>query len=60
MYALGSEEEAVLTLSYLSGAWAEHNDATRWLYDRLTEPQTRTAPSKAALKRLPAAGKRVH
>lgn len=35
MYSPGSEEEAVLCLSYLSGAWAEHKEATRWLFDQL-------------------------
>ena len=35
MYSPGSEEEAVLVLSNLSGAWAAHKEATFWLFDEL-------------------------
>jgi tetratricopeptide (TPR) repeat protein len=59
MYAPGSEEEAVLCLSYLGGAWAEHEDAASWLFDQLARPSTAAITSKAALKKLPSAGKRM-
>jgi tetratricopeptide (TPR) repeat protein len=59
MYSPGSEEEAVLCLSYLSGAWAEHKDATFWLFDRLAGAEAGAVPSKAALSKLPVAGKRA-
>jgi tetratricopeptide (TPR) repeat protein len=59
MYSPGSEEEAVLSLGYLSGAWAEHKDAAHWLFDRLAEAKSGVVPSKAVLKKLPAAGKSV-
>jgi len=35
MYSPGSEEEAVLCMSNLRGAWAEHKEATLWLYEQL-------------------------
>ena len=59
MYSPGSEEEAVLCLSYLSGAWAEHKEATFWLFDQLAADGARPVPGKAALKKMPAAGKAV-
>lgn len=34
-YAMGSEEEAVLCLTHLSGAWADHPLATSWLWEQL-------------------------
>lgn len=34
-YALGSDEEAVICLENLGGAWAEHPESARWLVDRL-------------------------
>ncbi len=34
-YALGSEEEAIICLAYLSGAWADHPLAMSWLWDQL-------------------------
>ncbi len=34
-YALGSDEEAIICLTYLSGARADHPLATRWLWDQL-------------------------
>jgi tetratricopeptide (TPR) repeat protein len=59
MYSPGSEQEAVLSLGYLSGAWAEHKDAALWLFDRLAEANVRAVPGKAVRKKLPAAGKSV-
>ena len=35
MYSPGSEEEAVLCMENLMGAWAKHRDALFWLLDRL-------------------------
>jgi len=35
MYSPGSEEEAVLCLSNLSGTWAGHREATAWLHEQL-------------------------
>jgi len=46
MYSPGSEEEAILCLSYLSGAWAEHKEATLWLFDRLGKPGRRGSDAK--------------
>lgn len=49
MYSPGSEAEAVLCLSYLGGAWAEHADAARWLFEQLARPaktQSQTMPGK--------------
>ncbi len=34
-YALGSDEEAVICLAYLSGAWADHPLAASWLWEQL-------------------------
>jgi tetratricopeptide (TPR) repeat protein len=34
-YALGSEEEAIICLTYMSGAWADHPLATSWLWEQL-------------------------
>lgn len=34
-YGLGSAEEAVVCLAYLSGAWADHPLATSWLWEQL-------------------------
>lgn len=59
MYSPGSEEEAALCLSYLSGAWAENKGAALWLFDRLAEATVGAVPSKARLKKLPPAGKRL-
>lgn len=54
MYSLGSEEEAVICLNYLSGAWAEHKEAALWLFDQLEKDWVRPGPSKARLKKIPA------
>jgi tetratricopeptide (TPR) repeat protein len=59
MYSPGSEEEAALCLSSLSGAWAEHKQATLWLFDRLEEAGVGAVPSKAILKGIPAASGRA-
>jgi len=58
MYSPGSEEEAVLCLSYLSGAWAEHKEAASWLFEQLAENGA-TVPSETLLKQLPVATGRV-
>lgn len=34
-YMLGSEEEAIICLENIGGAWAEHSEAALWLVDRL-------------------------
>jgi tetratricopeptide (TPR) repeat protein len=59
MYSLGSDEEAVLCLNCLSGAWAAHQEAVFWLLDQLAADGVQPVPSKTALKSIPAAGKTV-
>lgn len=59
MYSPGSEEEAVLCLSFLSGAWAARQDAALWLFGQLEMESARPVPGKAALKKMPPAGKGV-
>lgn len=59
MYSPGSEEEAVLCLSYLSGAWGKHKEATHWLFDRLAEDGVGAVPSKAVIEKPLVVGKRV-
>jgi hypothetical protein len=59
MYSPGSEEEAVLVLSNLSGAWAAHKEATFWLFDELQPDEGELAQSKHQPERIPAKGKRV-
>lgn len=34
-YSLGSDEEAIVCLTYLSDAWADHPLATSWLWEQL-------------------------
>jgi len=34
-YEVGSDEEAVICLTYLSGAWGDHPLATGWLWEQL-------------------------
>jgi hypothetical protein len=34
-YMLGSEEEALICLENIGGAWAEHPEAAIWLVDQL-------------------------
>jgi len=53
MYSPGSEEEAVLCLNFLSGAWAAHRDATAWIYDRLAEAGVSPVLSKSGLRKIP-------
>lgn len=44
-YCLGSDEEAIICLTYLSGAWADHPLATRWLWQQLGfRPASETSP----------------
>jgi tetratricopeptide (TPR) repeat protein len=58
-YSPGSEEEAVLCMDGVGRAWAQHKEAVFWLLDQREAEGKSTIPSKAALKRLQAAGKRV-
>jgi tetratricopeptide (TPR) repeat protein len=59
MYSQGSEEEAVLVLSNLSGAWAAHKEATFWLFDELKPNEDELALGRRQPKHVPAKGKRV-
>jgi tetratricopeptide (TPR) repeat protein len=59
MYSPGSEEEAVLVLSYLSGALAESKEACSWLFDQLAADGVRPTPSATALKQMRVVGKTV-
>lgn len=59
MYSLGSEEEAVLCLSFLSNAWMQHKDACFWLFDQLMTEEQRLAVSKEALMKALVTGKTV-
>ena len=59
MYSPGSEEEAVLVLSNLSGAWAAHKEATYWLFDELQLNGSEPTQGKRKPKHVPAKGKRV-
>ena len=59
MCSPGSDEEAVLCLNCLSGAWDEHREAVFWLFDQLAADGVQPVPSKGALKGIPAAGKTV-
>jgi len=59
MYSPGSEEEAVLVLSNLSGAWAAHKEATFWLFDELQPNENEPAQGKHQPKLVRAKGKRV-
>jgi tetratricopeptide (TPR) repeat protein len=52
MYSPGSEEEAVLCLSYLSGVLAEQKEACFWLFDQFAADGVRPAASETALKRM--------
>jgi len=58
MYSPGSEEEAVLLLNNLSGAWAAHKEATLWLFDELQPDGKALAQGKHQLKLIPAKEKR--
>ncbi|MGB8259405.1 MAG: hypothetical protein WCE75_03600 [Terracidiphilus sp.] len=59
MYSLGSEEEAVLCMSWVGKAWSRNKEAIFWLHDQLAQSH-KTAPSKAALRKVPARGKHVN
>ncbi|MGC9225507.1 MAG: tetratricopeptide repeat protein, partial [Terracidiphilus sp.] len=59
MYSPGSEEEAVLSLGYLSGVVAEHEELAFWLFERLAETGGGEARGKIALLKAPVKGKRV-
>jgi tetratricopeptide (TPR) repeat protein len=59
MYSPGSEEEAVLVLSNLSGAWAAHKEATFWLFDELKPIDSEQAQGKHQPKLVRAKGERV-
>lgn len=53
MYSPGSEEEAAFVLSYIGGAWAEHEVAIRWLVEQLAQPAP-AATRKSKLLKMPA------
>jgi tetratricopeptide (TPR) repeat protein len=59
MYGPGSEEEAVLVISFLSGAWAENQEMSFWLFDQLAKDGVLPAPGKAASKPMRARSKQV-
>ena len=59
MYSPGSEEEAVLVLSYLSGALSKQKEACFWLFDQLAADGVRPTPSASALKKMKVVGKTV-
>lgn len=59
MYSSGSEEEAALCLSYLSGAWVEHKEATHWLFERFAETGVNVVPGKAVIEKPHAVSKRL-
>ena len=59
MYSIGSEEEAVLCMNWVGRAWAMHKEAVFWLLDQQSANRGPAIPSKAALKRVPVAGKKV-
>jgi tetratricopeptide (TPR) repeat protein len=58
-YSMGSEEEAVLCKDGVGRAWIQHKEAVFWLMDRHGADGRRAIPSKAALKRVPVAGKKL-
>ena len=59
MYSPGSEEEAMLCMDGAGRAWAKHKEAVSWLLDQQGADGRRAIPSKAALKRVPVAGKKL-
>ncbi|HUB00506.1 MAG TPA: hypothetical protein VMA34_19400 [Terracidiphilus sp.] len=59
MYAPGSAEEAVLCLSFLSGALTEHAEVSSWLFDQFAADGVLPPPSEAKLKRMAIARKSV-
>jgi hypothetical protein len=58
-YSPGSEEEAVLCMNGVGSAWAQQKKAVFWLMDQQEANGRRAIPSKAALKRIPVAGKKL-
>ena len=48
-YTLGSDEEAIICLAYLSGAWADHPLATSWLWEQLGFRQSSAPPQQDRL-----------
>jgi tetratricopeptide (TPR) repeat protein len=59
MYSMGSQEEAELCMRWVGRAWAMHKEAVFWLLDQQAANRQPAIPSKAALKRIPTAGKKV-
>ncbi len=59
MYSPGSEEEAVLCLSFVGAAWVTHEEACAWFFDQMTAEARREGVSKEALLRAPVPGKKV-
>jgi tetratricopeptide (TPR) repeat protein len=59
MYSMGSEDEAVLCMNWVGRAWSTHKEAVFWLMDQQAAKRQPAILSKAALKRVPTAGKRV-
>ena len=49
MYSPGSDEEAILCLNMLSGAWADHPLAASWLWEQLGFRTRSSPPSQAKL-----------
>lgn len=56
MYSPGSDEEAVLCLETLSGAWAAHKEAVLWVFDQLVADGLQIVPSERQLKARPVQG----
>lgn len=50
MYSPGSDEEALLCLETLSGAWNAHKEAAFWLLDQFAADGLRIIPSEAQLQ----------
>jgi tetratricopeptide (TPR) repeat protein len=55
MYSLGSEEEAVLCINCLTGAWAAHRDAVFWMFDVFAADGLQPSLGHAMLKDIPPA-----
>ncbi|MGH9592105.1 MAG: tetratricopeptide repeat protein, partial [Bryobacteraceae bacterium] len=60
MYSMGSEEEAVLVLSYLSGALAEQKEASLWIFEQFAAAGAHPDARGTRLRRMPVTGKTVH
>jgi tetratricopeptide (TPR) repeat protein len=59
MYSMGSEEEAVLSVINLGGAWDVHQEAASWLFGELGMNSLKAPRSKSASKKLQAPKKNV-